>query len=206
MQPLQVQFLFDIGSPNAYLCHKVLKDIEWRTGAGFDYVPILLGGLFKLSNNRSPFETTAGIPNKQAYDRLEMQRFITKHRLVRFKPNPHFPVNTLSVMRHVVAAQVLGCGPQAIDALFSAMWEQAIPLGEPGALSAVLSEAGLDAPALTAKTQESNIKERLLQNSQSAYQRGAFGAPTFFVGDELFFGKDRLADVEAEIARVSAAG
>jgi 2-hydroxychromene-2-carboxylate isomerase len=109
MKPLQVQFLFDFGSPNAYLCHKVLADIESRTGVRFEYLPILLGGLFKLSNNRSPAEAFADIPNKRAYDRLEVQRFIARHQLTRFQFNPHFPVNTLKIMRLAVAAQALGC-------------------------------------------------------------------------------------------------
>ena len=81
MQPVTVEFLFDFGSPNAYLCHKLIPAIEARTGARFDYVPILLGGLFKLANNRSPAEAFAGIPNKRAYESLEMKRFIAKHGL-----------------------------------------------------------------------------------------------------------------------------
>ena len=119
-----IQFLFDFGSPNAYLCHKVLGAIESRTGAHFDYVPILLGGLFKLSNNRSPVQAFADIPNKLAYDRLEMRRFVARHELAKFTLNPYFPVNTLKIMRLAVAAQDLGCAPAYIDVMYSAMWEQ----------------------------------------------------------------------------------
>jgi 2-hydroxychromene-2-carboxylate isomerase len=201
MKPLQVQFLFDFGSPNAYLCHKVLADIEARTGVRFEYLPILLGGLFKLSNNRSPVEAFADIPNKLAYDKLEVQRFITKHKLTRFKFNPHFPVNTLKIMRLAVAAQALGCGPQTIDAMYSAMWEQARDMDDPDEIAAVLREAGLDRPALLARVQDPEVKARLAANTQSAFERGAFGSPSFFVGDQLFFGKDRLREVEEEIVR-----
>jgi 2-hydroxychromene-2-carboxylate isomerase len=201
MKPLQVQFLFDFGSPNAYLCHKVLADIEARTGVRFEYLPILLGGLFKLSNNRSPVEAFADIPNKLAYDKLEVQRFITKHKLTRFKFNPHFPVNTLKIMRLAVAAQALGCGPQTIDAMYSAMWEQARDMDDPDEIAAVLREAGLDGPALLARVQDPEVKARLAANTQSAFERGAFGSPSFFVGDQLFFGKDRLREVEEEIVR-----
>jgi 2-hydroxychromene-2-carboxylate isomerase len=201
MKPLQVQFLFDFGSPNAYLCHKVLADIEARTGVRFEYLPILLGGLFKLSNNRSPAEAFADIPNKRAYDKLEVQRFIARHQLTRFQFNPHFPVNTLKIMRLPVAAQELGCGPQYIDAMYSAMWEQARNMDDPEEIAGVLSDAVLDGPALLAKAQDPEIKARLAANTQSAFERGAFGSPSFFVGDELFFGKDRLREVEEEIVR-----
>jgi 2-hydroxychromene-2-carboxylate isomerase len=205
MKPIQVQFLFDFGSPNAYLCHKVLPDIELRTGERFDYLPVLLGGLFKLSNNRSPAEAFAGIPNKQAYDKLEVQRFIARHHLAQFKFNPNFPVNTLKIMRLAVAAQELGCGPQCIDAMYSAMWEQARNMDDPDEIAAVLSDAGLDGPALLAKAQDPEVKARLAANTQSAFERGAFGSPSFFVGDELFFGKDRLREVEEEIIRQTSA-
>jgi 2-hydroxychromene-2-carboxylate isomerase len=205
MQPLQVQFLFDFGSPNAYLCHKVLADIESRTGVRFEYQPILLRGLFKLSNNRSPAEAFADIPNKRAYDKLEVQRFIARHQLTRFKFNPHFPVNTLKIMRLAVAAQALGCGPQTIDAMYSAMWEQARDMDDPDEIKSVLRDAGLDGPALLAKAHDPEVKSRLAANTQSAFERGAFGSPSFFVGDQLFFGKDRLTEVKEEIVRQRAA-
>ena len=195
------QFLFDFGSPNAYLCHKVLAGIEARTQTRIEYVPILLGGLFKLSNNRSPGEAFAGIPNKGAYDRLEVRRFIARHQLNKFRMNPFFPVNTLKIMRLAVAAQALGCAPVYIDTVYSAMWEQARNMDDADEIAAVLRDAGLDAPALLAKAQEPDIKARLVANTQSAFERGAFGSPTFFVGSEMFFGKDRLRDVEEEMAK-----
>ena len=205
MKPLQVQFLFDFGSPNAYLCHKVLPGIESRTGVRFVYTPILLGGLFKLSNNRSPAEAYADIPNKRAYDQLEMQRFIAKRQLTRFRFNPHFPVNTLKIMRLAVAAQELGCGPETVDAMSAAMWEQGRNMDDPGEIAVALREAELDGPALLAKAQEPEVMARLAANTQSAFERGAFGSPSFFVGDQLFFGKDRLIEVEEEIVKQKSA-
>ncbi len=196
---MQVQFLFDFGSPNAYLCHKVLPALAARTGARIEAVPVLLGGLFKLSSNRSPMEAFAGIPNKLAYEHLEMRRFTTKHRLDRFRMNPHFPVNTLKIMRAAVAAQQLGVAPAYNNAVFAALWEEGRNMDDAGEIAAVLREAGLDDEALMAKAQEPEVKARLAFNTQHAFERGAFGSPTFFVGDAMYFGKDRLADVEEAI-------
>ncbi len=193
------EFLFDFGSPNAYLCHKVLPAIETRTGARFTYVPILLGGVFKLANNRSPIEAFAAIPNKLAYERLEMQRFIVRHELTVFRFNPHFPVNTLQLMRAAVAAQQLGCFERYVDAVFAALWERGLKLDDPATFAATLVEAGLDAERLLQCAQEPEIKARLLANTQAAHERGVFGAPTFFVGDAMYFGKDRLREVEQAI-------
>ena len=198
-----VQFLFDFGSPNAYLCHKVIPEIENRTGVKFDYVPVLLGGLFKLANNRSPMQAFAETPLKLAYERLEMKRFITAHKLTQFKMNPFFPVNTLAIMRGAVAAQKLDCMAAYVDAMFSAMWEQGLNMAEPAVIGQVLVAAGLDADRLLQEAQQPDVKEGLLANTQSAFDRGAFGSPTFFVGSEMFFGKDRLGQVELEIARLA---
>ena len=198
-----VQFLFDFGSPNAYLCHKVIPKIENRTGVKFDYVPVLLGGLFKLANNRSPMQAFAETPLKLAYERLEMKRFITEHKLTQFKMNPFFPVNTLANMRGAVAAQKLGCLASYVGAVFAAMWEQGLNMAEPAVIGQVLVAVGLDADRLLQEAQQPDVKEGLLANTQSAFDRGAFGSPTFFVGSEMFFGKDRLGQVELEIARLA---
>lgn len=203
MNPVRVQFLFDFGSPNAYLCHKVIPAIKARTGVKFEYLPILLGGLFKLSGNRSPGEAFAGIPNKQAYNLLEVTRFVAKHGLDRYRFNPHFPVNTLKIMRGAVAAQKLGCFMPYVDAMYAAMWEQGLNMDDPALIVQTLNAAGLDGQRLLEATQDADVKDRLMQNTQSAYERGAFGSPTFFVGDEIFFGKDRLREVEEEIARIA---
>ena len=203
---ISAQFLFDVGSPNAYLVHKVLPSIEQRTGVKFTYVPILLGGLFKLTNNRSPAEAFAGIANKQAYDKLEVKRFVERHGLHAFKFNPFFPVNTLKLMRGACAAQVLGEFDQYVDVIFKAMWEDQLKMDEDAIFFEVLTKAGLDARRIVGQSQEPAVKARLLENTQYAYDHGAFGSPSFLVGDELFFGKDRLRDVEEEIGRQKQAG
>lgn len=194
-----VQFLFDFGSPNAYLSHRVIPDIEARTGVRFEYVPVLLGGLFKLANNRSPAEANAEIPKKRAYEQLEFDRFIHKHRIDRFHFNPGFPVNTLTIMRGAIAAQKQDVFSAYVETVFAGMWEQEQNLADPETIIEVLSAGGLDGKALLAATQQQDVKDALLANTQAAYERGAFGSPTFFVGDEMFFGKDRLGQVEDEI-------
>lgn len=198
---VKAEFHFDFGSPNAYMCHKVLPQVEERTGVRFEYVPVLLGGLFKLANNRSPMEAFAGIPNKQAYERLEARRFLRRHGLDAFRRNPYFPVNTLKVMRGACAARDLGCFVPYVDAVYTAMWEQERNMADDAAILDVLASAGLDGEALMAATQQADVKARLLENTQRSHDRGAFGSPSFFVGDELFFGKDRLREVEEEILR-----
>ena len=195
------EFHFDFGSPNAYLVHKLLPALQQRTGQTVTYVPVLLGGLFKLARNRSPMEAYADIPNKLAYERLEMQRFIQRHAMTAFRFNPHFPVNTLKIMRGAVAAQRLGCAAAYIDAVYAAMWEQGRNMADDAEIAQVLTGAGLDAAALAALSQDADVKAALLAHTERSHARGAFGSPTLFVGDEIFFGKDRLRDVEDEMMR-----
>jgi 2-hydroxychromene-2-carboxylate isomerase len=197
-----VQFLFDFGSPNAYLSHKVLPGIEQRSGVSFDYVPVLLGGLFKMTGNRSPAESLAGIKNKPEYQNREMQRFIKRHQLDAYRFNPHFPVNTLQIMRGAVAAKRLGVFGKYVDAVFAAMWEQGLKMDDPAVVQSALAAAGLDAAALMAMSQDPEVKAELAANTQRAFDKGAFGSPSFLVGDELYFGKDKLRDVEEEIIRL----
>ena len=199
MKPVKVEFLFDFGSPNAYLCHKVIPAIEARTGATFEYVPILLGGLFKLANNRSPAEAFAGIPNKQAYNSLETNRFVARHGLTKYKFNPFFPVNTLKIMRGACAAQKLGCLERYVDVVYAAMWEDGKNMDDVPVILSTLAAGALDSGKILALSQDPEVKNVLLQNTQSAHDRGAFGSPSFLVGAELWFGKDRLREVEDEI-------
>ena len=199
MQPVHVQFLFDFGSPNAYLCHQVIPAIEARTGAVFDYVPILLGGLFKLANNRSPGEAFAGIPNKRAYDQLEITRFVARHGLSKYRFNPHFPVNTLKIMRGACAAQKVGCLAAYVDVVYAAMWEDGKNMDDLPTIISTLDAAGLDSRALLALSQDPEVKAMLMANTQSAHDHGAFGSPSFLIGRELWFGKDRLRDLEEAI-------
>ena len=192
-------FYFDFGSPNAFLCHRVVPAIEQRTGVKFTYVPILLGGLFKLTGNQSPATAFAGIKNKPEYEALEMRRFITRHGIADFKFNPFFPINTLQLMRGAVAAEQLGVFDAYVTAVVDAMWARGLDMGQPEVAAGVLAAAGLQADEIFALSQSPEIKQRLLENTQAAFEKGAFGIPTFLVGDELFFGKDRLRDVEEAI-------
>ncbi len=196
----KVEFHFDFGSPNAYLAHQVIPKIQARTGAKFEYVPILLGGVFKLTNNSSPAEKMAGIKNRLEYERLELQRFVRRYD-VPFNWNPFFPVNTLLIMRGAVAAQLSGIFERYVSEMFRHMWAEPKDMDDPAVVSVALTESGFDAAALLARTQEAEVKDRLLKNTEASVARGTFGSPTFFVGDEIFFGKDRLRDVEEEIAR-----
>ncbi len=199
----QVEFHFDFGSPNAYFSHCVIPEIERRTGATFAYVPILLGGVFKLTNNRPPMDQTAGVKNKSEYARIETDRFIRRHRIDRYTWNPDFPVNTLRLMRGAVAAEMDGWLDRYVAAVFRHMWEEPKKMDEPGVIVAALAEDGIDGAALLERTGDQAVKDRLLANTEVSVERGTFGSPTFYVGDEIFFGKDRLGDVEAEIAEAS---
>lgn len=194
-------FYFDFGSPNAYLAHRVIPEVEARTGTRFTYVPVLLGGLFKLTGNQAPMIAFANIPAKLAYERREIERFIAKHRLTRFAMNPHFPVNTLALMRGAVAAEAEGMLAPYVEAMFVGMWERGLKLDDPAVLGQAIAEAGLPAERLLALAQSPEIKDRLAANTQAAYEKGAFGIPSFLVGEELYFGKDRLRDVEEAIAK-----
>ena len=197
---MDVKFYFDFGSPNAFLSHRVIPEIEARTAAKFDYVPILLGGLFKLTGNQSPMAAFAGIKHKPAYEALETQRFIARHGIADFAFNPHFPINTLHLMRSAVAAQDLGVFQAYVDCVYDAMWTRGLDMGQPPIIAQSLAKAGLPAKALLEAAQAPSVKQRLLDNTQGAFDHGAFGSPTFLVGDDLYFGKDRLRDVEEALA------
>jgi 2-hydroxychromene-2-carboxylate isomerase len=199
----KVEFHFDFGSPNAYLAHLVIPEIEQRTGAKFEYVPVLLGGVFKMTNNRSPAESMAGIKNRLEYEALERERFVRRHNITRFKWTPFFPVNTLLIMRGAIAAQLDGVFERYVDEMFRHMWAEPKKMDDPEVVRSALEESGFNAASLMARTQEPEVKDRLLANTQASVARGTFGAPTFFVGDEIFFGKDRLRDVEDEIVRAN---
>ncbi len=191
-----VEFHFDFGSPNAYLSHLIIPQIEARTGVAFAYVPVLLGGVFKATNNRSPMEAFAGIENKQAFMRLETKRFLKKHNITDYTRNPHFPVNTLAIMRGAVVAEDEGRLAEYVDAVYRHMWSEPKNMADPEVAAAALTASGFDGPALLARTQEPAIKAKLVANTEASVARGCFGSPTFFVGDEIFFGKDQLRDVE----------
>ncbi len=191
-----IEFIFDFASPNAYMAHKVMPVLAERTGAQITYTPCLLGGLFKLTNNQAPMIAFADIPNKLAYDRLEMQRFIKRNGLNHFTMNPHFPVITLLVMRGAIVAQKTGQLMPYVDAVMHYMWEEPKKMDDPEVVRAALTESGFDAEQIISGTQDPAVKKTLMDNTQAAADRGAFGIPTFFVGTEMFYGKERLGQVE----------
>src|SRR5271169_2317817 len=198
-----VEFHFDLGSPNAYLSHLVVPGIEKRTGVKFEYVPVLLGGVFKLTNNRSPAQSLVGIKNKPDYERLEMNRFIKRHGITRFQSNPFFPVNTLMMMRGAIAARSLGVFDRYVDAMYRDMWAEPKKMDEPAIYRAALIEAGLPSAKILELIETRPVKDELIDNTNRSVERGTFGSPTFYVGNEIFFGKDRLRDVEEKIVASS---
>jgi 2-hydroxychromene-2-carboxylate isomerase len=201
--PLKVEFLFDFGSPNAYLAELVLPGIERRTGVKFEYVPVLLGGIFKATGNMSPFDSLRGIKNKPEYQALETQRFIRRHNATKFQQNPFFPVNTLMLMRGAVAARFEGMFEPYFRAAYHHMWEEPKKMDDLETYRNAFISSGIDIDRLIARAQQDDVKKRLIDLTTDAVNRGAFGSPTFFVGKEMFFGKDQLRDVEASIVEQS---
>ena len=193
------EFHFDFASPNAYYALKVISKIERRTGVKFKYVPVLLGGLFRATHNKLPVEALAGIKNKTEYRALETERFIKTHGISSFKFNPHFPLNTLTIMRGAVYAQKHHFGTEYIEAVYSCMWEQGLNMADVPVIFKGLADAGLPAYEILSGTADPAIMRRLTDNTRASVERGNFGSPTFFIGDEMFFGKDKLRDVEEEI-------
>src|ERR1700757_2996743 len=197
--PLKLEFQFDFGSPNAYLAELVLPEIERRAGVKFEYVPVLLGGVYKATGNMSPFDSLRGIKNKPEYNALETQRFLRRHNITRFKPNPFFPVNTLTLMRGVVAAQFEGLFEPYFRAAYHHMWEEPKKMDDVDVFKAAFTSSGIDIERLMAPAQQDDVRKRLIDNTGDAVARGTFGSPAFFVGNEIFFGKDALRNVEEEI-------
>ena len=197
--PLKVEFQFDFGSPNAYLAEVALAGIERRTGVKFEYVPVLLGGIYKATNNMSPAESLRGIRNKPEYQALETQRFIRRHNITKFRQNPFFPVNTLMLMRGAVAARFEGVFEPYFRAAYHHMWEEPKKMDDLEVFRSAFIASGIDIEKLMARAQQDEVKKKLIELTTDAVDRGAFGSPTFFVGREMFFGKDQLRDVEESI-------
>ena len=196
-----LDFIFDFASPNVYLAYKALPGILQRTGASLNIIPCLLGGVFKATGNRAPMVAFADIKGKMDYEMLEIRRFIAKHGINEFKMNPHFPLNSLLAVRGLIVAQMAGETERYIDPVLAGFWEQGKKMDDPMVLGALLSEAGFDAAALLEKTQDQAVKDKLAANTAAAVQHGTFGMPTFFVGNEIFFGKERLGQVEEALAQ-----
>ena len=200
----RLEFLFDFASPNAYFAYRALPPILARTGAELVITPCLLGGLFKLTDNRPPLVAFAGVKGKVEYEKLEIKRFIAKHGLTKFRMNPHFPVNTLMLMRGLVAARLRGDEAAYLEVGLQGLWEEGLKLDDKEVLARRTAEAGLDATRLLEDAQLPEVKQSLVETTDAVARRGAFGIPTFFVGEEMFFGKERLAQVEEELAKIPA--
>jgi 2-hydroxychromene-2-carboxylate isomerase len=196
----QIEFMYDFGSPNAYLVHKCLPEIANRCNAEVAYRPILIGGVFKATNNQPPLMAFAGIPGKVDYIRIEMARFLERHK-VSFKFNPHFPVNTLNVMRAAVYATGKSWENKYIDAVFEAMWVDGKDMSNLDVVAKVLADAGLPTHDIMDAMQNADIKSSLADVTNAAVARKIYGSPTMFVGKEMFFGKDSLGDLEWRLSQ-----
>ncbi len=196
-----VDFYFDFASPNAYLSHQVVPGIEERTGTKFNYIPVLLGGIFKATNNKPPMEAFFGILNKNEYQSVEMKRFQERHGIDKFKMNPHFPVMSLQIIRGAVGAKQDGYLDKYIDEVLKHMWEEPKKMDDPEVIKEAFIESGFDADRLMNQMQDPDIKAQLIENTENAVKRGTFGIPTFFVGDDIYFGKDTLWQVEEALAK-----
>ncbi len=199
-----IEFVFDFGSPNAYLAYRALPPILERTGARLAINPCLLGGIFKATGNKPPMIAFGPIKGKFEYEKLEVRRFIAKHRLDKFRLNPHFPVNTLMLMRGFVAAREAGAEAAYLEMGLEGMWEEDLKLDDRDVLARRIDAAGLDSASLLAAAETNPVKQKLADNTAAAVARGVFGIPTFFVGDEMFFGKERLGQVEEAVETMTA--
>jgi 2-hydroxychromene-2-carboxylate isomerase len=186
-----VEFFFDFGSPASYLAYTQIGKVAARAGADVVWRPFLIGGVMQAAGNRSPIECAP----KGKWMIEDLARFAKRYG-VGFNMNPHFPINTLPLMRGAVAAQDGGFLDAYSDTVYQAMWVDGKNMGDPEVIGAVLTDAGLDAAQIIAATQDQAVKDKLKANTQEAFERGAFGAPTYFIGDEMHFGQDRLDFVE----------
>jgi 2-hydroxychromene-2-carboxylate isomerase len=200
----EIEFIFDFGSPNVYLAYRALPPILERSGARLVIVPCLLGGIFKATGNQSPVVAFKDIKGKVEYEMLEVRRFIAKHRFAKFRLNPHFPVNTLMLMRGLVAAEEAGVRDAYLEMGLQGMWEEGLKLDDRETLARRIDSAGLDSASLMAAAETNPVKQKLADNTAAAVARGVFGVPTFFVGEEMFFGKDRLGQVEEAVEAAKA--
>jgi 2-hydroxychromene-2-carboxylate isomerase len=199
-----IEFIFDFASPNSYLAYRALPPILERAGARLMINPCLLGGIFKATGNVAPGIAFAGVKGKLDYEMLEFRRFIAKHGIDKFRFNPNFPVNSLMLMRGYIAARAAGVEAGYLEMGLEGLWEEGLKLDDREVLARRIDSAGLDSASLLAAAQTDRVKLKLADNTAAAVARGVFGVPTFFVGAEMFFGKDRLGQVEEAIQAVAA--
>lgn len=194
---MNVDFIFDFASPNAYLCHKAIIQLEKKHDIKFNYVPCLLGGLMKLSNNQPPMIAFGEIPNKMKYEfDTAFNRFMREHDITKFKMNEHFPVNTISLIRGAIVAQKNNFFDSYVELVLSGLWEQSLKLDTPEALSDLLIKNNCHADLVIEGIATDEIKAELIANTSEAVEKGAFGIPTFFVNNEMFYGKDTLRELK----------
>ena len=189
------KFIFDFGSPKTYLVYKLLPGIEKRTNIKAEFVPVLLGGIFKSTNNVSPIESFKTVPAKGRYDDLDTARFVKKHNIA-FNFNSNFPINTLNLMRGAIYAQENEIFDKYVEVVFKSMWVDNKKMDDLEVIQSVLLENGLPVKEIFEGTQDQKIKDKLIKNTSEAVEKGIFGAPSLLVNNELFFGKETLQDVE----------
>jgi len=202
----RVELIFDFVSPNAYLIWWPLRELVQRTGAQLDITPVFLGGMHKLTGNAPPMIRNKDVKGKVEYDMLEMQRFIAKHNLTKYRLHPKFPFNSITLQRLLVAAEQDGRGVQFVEAMLPVIWEEGVDITDPETLGKAVADAGFDAADMIARIQTDEVKQAVFANTDHAVARGAFGIPTLFVGSkddetEMFFGKERLSQIENLLAQ-----
>ena len=195
-----VDFIYDVATPNGYLAHKVIPEFEDRTHVKFNYIPCLAGGIFKLTNNTPPLIANADVKNKSDYFFIEMNRFIQKHKINQFKNNSYFPQNSLLIQRGAIAAQQLNIFKEYVDCTMSGMWEKDLNIQDKDVLKQALQEDGIDYKAIFNIIETKECKDQLIANTSWAVEKGAFGIPTFFIDDQIFFGKDHMYQLEEYIS------
>ena len=192
-----VEYIFDLAAPNGYLAWYPLKDIVARTGTELVVTPVFLGGMHKLTGNAPPMMRDADVKGKVPYAALEFRRFLDRHGMDRFSMHPDLPFNSILLQRVLVAAEDEAQRQALVDALLPAVWERNIDCGDADVVGRELAKAGFDAENLLERTQDDAVKQQLADNTARAVERGAFGIPTFLVGDEMWFGKERLEQLES---------
>jgi 2-hydroxychromene-2-carboxylate isomerase len=193
---MDVDFIFDFASPNAYLCHKAIIQLEKNHDIKFHYVPCLLGGIMKLSNNQPPMIAFSEIPNKMNYEfETAFNRFMREYKIDKFKMNEHFPVNTLLLARGAIVAQEKNFFNEYVEIVLNGMWEKSLKLDNTESLHQLLTEHGCHADEVIKEVTKDEIKAKLIANTNNAVEKGAFGIPTFFIGKEMFFGKESLREI-----------
>ncbi|MEO9600011.1 2-hydroxychromene-2-carboxylate isomerase [Parasphingorhabdus sp.] len=194
-----IELIFDFVSPNAYLIWQPLKALAEKHGATLEITPAFLGGMHKLTGNAPPFVRDAEVKGKNEYAMLELGRFVKKHGLSKFKMNPHFPFNTITLLRMLIALE-----PEKragfVEALLPGIWEQGLDVTDSETLGKILQDGGFDAADLLARTQDPAIKQALIDNTEKVVERGAFGIPTIYVEGEMYFGKERLGQIDEQLS------